>query len=296
MKVQFFTDPAEFLAVAGPVLAADPVIGSVVATISERAVRERAAGVPVPDGPCWWAVITDGDTVVGVAMRTAPRPPYPLFVLPMPDAAARLLAAALRDRDEHPGGCNGALPAARILAEESVRLWGGPAEVEQHSRLFECRAVTRPAAVAGTLRRAEEADFELVLDWHDAFHREAAEQAGRREPGLDLGPDADGVHRGIAAGKVWLFVDPDGTPAHLTGVNPPAYGVSRIGPVYTPKTHRGRGIASYVVAELTARGLAAGSRMCLFTDQANPVSNKIYEAIGYRRVVDMANLIITPAD
>jgi GNAT superfamily N-acetyltransferase len=294
MELQFFTDPAEFLTVAGSALAADPVIGSVVATTSERVARERADGVQPPDWPCWWTVIMDDGAIVGVAMRTAPRPPYPMFVLPMPDTAARLLATALHDRGEHPGGCNGALPAAQVIAEESVRLWGGSIAVDQHSRLFECREVTRPATVAGTLRAAEVADFELVLEWHHAFHREAAEQAGR-EPGLDLGPDADGVRRGIAAGKVWLFVDPDGTPAHLTGVNPPAYGVSRIGPVYTPKSHRGRGFASYVVAELTARGLAAGSRMCLFTDQANPVSNKIYEAIGYRRVVDMANLIITPA-
>ena len=32
--------------------------------------------------------------------------------------------------------------------------------------------------------------------------------------------------------------------------------------------------------------------MCLFTDQANPTSNKIYTALGYQPVVDMANLII----
>lgn len=294
MDVQFFTDPAEFLVVAGTVLAADPVVGSVVATISERAVRERADGVPPPDGPCWWAVIIDGGAVVGVAMRTAPRPPYPMFVLPMPDAAARLLATRLHDRGEHPGGCNGALPAAQVLADESVRLWGGSSAIEQHSRLFECRDVFRPPAVPGTLRRAEAADADLVVRWFGAFHREAAEQAGR-EPGTDVGPDDEGVRRGVAAGKHWLFVDPDGTPVHLSGVNPPAYGVSRIGPVYTPKEYRGRGIASYVVAELTARGLAAGNRMCLFTDQANPVSNKIYEAIGYRRVIDMANLIIAPA-
>ncbi|WP_152362986.1 GNAT family N-acetyltransferase [Microlunatus speluncae] len=291
MKLQFFTDPSEFLAVAGSVLAADPVVGSVVATISERAVRERADGVPPPDGPCWWAVITDGDAVVGLAMRTAPRPPYPMFVLPMPDAAARLLATTLHDRGEHPGGSNGALPAAQVLAEESVRLWGGSTAVEQRTRLFECRAVVPPAAVAGVLRPAEATDLDLVQRWVEAFHVEAAEQAGR-DPGTDNGPDPDGVRRQIAAGKLWLFVGPDGAPAHLTGVNPPAFGVSRIGPVYTPKSHRGRGIASHVVAELTARGLAAGTRMCLFTDQANPVSNKVYEAIGYRPVVDMANLII----
>ena len=38
--------------------------------------------------------------------------------------------------------------------------------------------------------------------------------------------------------------------------------------------------------------LAEGARVCLFTDQANPTSNKIYAALGYRPVVDMANLVI----
>ena len=37
----------------------------------------------------------------------------------------------------------------------------------------------------------------------------------------------------------------------------------------------------------------AGNRVCLFTDQANPTSNKIYAAIGYAPVVDMVNLVIT---
>ncbi len=69
---------------------------------------------------------------------------------------------------------------------------------------------------------------------------------------------------------------------HLTGVNPPSYGVARVGPVYTPKSHRGRGYASAAVAEVSQRILDEGGRACLFTDQANPTSNKIYEALGYR--------------
>jgi predicted GNAT family acetyltransferase len=35
-----------------------------------------------------------------------------------------------------------------------------------------------------------------------------------------------------------------------------------------------------------------GSRVCLFTDQANPTSNRIYQTLGYRPVVDMVNLVI----
>ena len=46
------------------------------------------------------------------------------------------------------------------------------------------------------------------------------------------------------------------------------------------------------VAEVSARLLTEGARVCLFTDQANPTSNKIYVAMGYRPVVDMANLVI----
>jgi hypothetical protein len=35
-----------------------------------------------------------------------------------------------------------------------------------------------------------------------------------------------------------------------------------------------------------------GRAVCLFTDQANPTSNRIYQALGYPPVVDMANLLI----
>ncbi len=83
-----------------------------------------------------------------------------------------------------------------------------------------------------------------------------------------------------------------GQAVHLTGANAVSFGAQRIGPVYTPPEHRGHGYASAAVAEISRRFLAAGSRPCLFTDQANPVSNRIYQAIGYRPVVDMINLEI----
>lgn len=62
---------------------------------------------------------------------------------------------------------------------------------------------------------------------------------------------------------------------HLTGVNPPSFGVARVGPVYTPSAQRGRGWASNAVAEVSRRIQAEGVGACLFTDQANPTSNRI---------------------
>jgi predicted GNAT family acetyltransferase len=68
--------------------------------------------------------------------------------------------------------------------------------------------------------------------------------------------------------------------------------VARIGPVYTPAEFRGHGYANAAVAGVSQVLLDQGARVCLFTDQANPISNRIYQRIGFRPVVDMAQLII----
>lgn len=99
--------------------------------------------------------------------------------------------------------------------------------------------------------------------------------------------------RRIDDGLVWLWEDGTERVVHLTAHNPPAFAVARVGPVYTHSDARGHGCASAAVAAVSQRLLDEGVRACLFTDQANPTSNKIYEAIGYRPVEDMANLRIT---
>lgn len=300
MELEFFDTPRPFLDAAGELLAAEPVLGSVIASVSERTARELAdghdswAGVGAPFER-WWVVVRDtAGEVVSAAMRTAPFKPYPTFSLPMTDAAARALAAALHERGELLGGANGALPGAEVLARTTAELGGGEVVVDKGTRLWEATSVEVPDAPEGRLRPATEDDAELVLAWFTAFYEEADEQAGR-EPDPTSGEHntLDSVLVRIREGVEWLWELPDGTVAHLSGAGLPSYGVSRIGPVYTPREHRGRGIASYVVGELTRRGLEAGHRMCLFTDRANPTSNKIYAGLGYEPVVDMAEHLVT---
>jgi GNAT superfamily N-acetyltransferase len=242
----------------------------------------------------WWLTVRDGEgEVVSAVMRTAPFKPYPTFALPMPEEAARALAAALHERGEFLGGANGALPGSEVLARATAELAGGEVVVDKATRLWEATSVEVPPAPEGRLRRATEDDAELVLAWFTAFHEEADEQAGR-EPDPTGGEHntLESVLVRIREGVEWLWELPDGTVAHLSGSGLPSYGVSRIGPVYTPKEHRGRGIASYVVGELTRRGLEAGHRMCLFTDRANPTSNKIYAGLGYEPVEEMAEHLV----
>ncbi len=291
--VEFFIDPAAFLAVAADHLAEDPVLTTVVSSVTDRAVVEDQRGDPAPDHPRWWCVVHEGTQVVGVAMRAAPFAPYPLFVLPMPEAGARALARALHARGEAVGGVNGALPAAQVLAAEVAAVTGGEARVDEHTRLFELGELVDARAVAGQLRPATLDDLDLAVAWFSAFEGDAAEQAGRAMPESEgLRFEQVDVASRIEDGRVWLWEDETGAAVHLTGFNPPSFGVVRIGPVYTPGEQRGRGFASAAVAALSRQLLDAGVRVCLFTDQANPTSNKIYQDLGFRPVVDMANLLI----
>ncbi|NPC97730.1 GNAT family N-acetyltransferase [Nocardioides sp. zg-DK7169] len=244
----------------------------------------------------WWAVARDAEgVVVGAAMRTAPFAPYPPFVLAMPEEAALALARTLHARGEVVEQVNGTLPAARVVAEETARLAGGVARVHEHQRLFELGEVVLPPAPPGRLRRAEAGETDLVRAWFVAFDSDADEQAGRAPvPGGAAALTREELRARIEDGVVWLWEDEDGVPVHLTATTLPAHGVTRIGPVYTPKEHRGHGYARRAVAEVSADLQGRGERCCLFTDRANPVANALYPAIGYRQVAEVVELVVGP--
>lgn len=131
-------------------------------------------------------------------------------------------------------------------------------------------------------------DVRFVTD-AAAFHRDMGVQDGRT-PRPDRQPDCAGVRASLAAGLVWLW-EVAGEGVHLTCAQSPMFGVSRIGPVYTSEEWRGRGHAARVVATISQRALDAGLRPCLYTDRANPVSNRGYRRIGDERVRDEGNVV-----
>lgn len=288
VRLEFLTEARAFLTAAGEYLAREPVHNTVVATIAERfATGEKGC----PDD--WWLVVRDGRDVVGVGMRTAPFSPRPAFLLAMPDEAARRLASTLYERQESLGGVNGDLPTVRVCAEEFARLIGGTVEVALHTRLFELRELIPPARPKGQLRPGGAEDCELATAWFAAFMADADDQAGR-PPGSSPHetPTREAMMMRLAGGWLWFWVNEAGDPVHLTAVNPVSFGAARLGPVYTPPEYRGRGYASAAVAAVSQRVLDQGARPCLFTDQANPTSNRLYSALGYQPVTDMANLVI----
>ena len=80
-----------------------------------------------------------------------------------------------------------------------------------------------------------------------------------------------------------------GEPVSMAGLTRPAAGQVRVGPVYTPPAHRGRGYGGAVTAAVSQAARDAGAaEVVLFTDLANPTSNALYQRLGYEAVSDRA--------
>ena len=134
-----------------------------------------------------------------------------------------------------------------------------------------------PQPAPGELCQATLEDRPLLVRWWEGFTREILDHARGDLVGLDAR---------LQAGGMYTWQD-GGRPVSMIGHAPVVAGVARIGPVYTPPALRGRGYAGTAVAALSRRLLAAGAQRCmLYTDLANPTSNKIYGEIGYRRLSD----------
>lgn len=291
--VDFFADPHDFLRAAGDHLAARAVESTVVLTSVHRHAQELAEGVPRQAAPHeWYAVIRDrSGAVVSAAMRTAPFAPHPAYVLAMPDDAGRALARAVHARGELLDAANGGLLAVEAVMAETARRAGGTVRATEETRLWELGELREPTGVPGTLRPARPDEASVALPFYRSFGTEAAEMAGRPDAHPTLDMDLEMVARRIAEGTVW-FWEVDGEVVHLTQGGPAAFGVARIGPVLTPKRHRGRGYASAAVAGVARELRDTGVRVCLFTDRANPTSNRIYAALGFEPVLEGASLVL----
>ena len=150
--------------------------------------------------------------------------------------------------------------------------------------MYRATAIRPPAEVPGRPRAATRADRNLLVSWLRAFTAEALGDV--ESPAQDSERWVDD-RLGGAGGVVLWEVD---EPVSLAGWGGRTPNGIRIGPVYTPPEHRRRGFGSAVTAAVSAEQLAAGRRFCfLYTDLANPTSNRIYVDIGYEPVCDSAD-------
>jgi GNAT superfamily N-acetyltransferase len=282
-------DVAEFLGAAGGYLRLERARNTVLLTVTEQMrVNLAREATPAAADPAhlplfgWWT--GQGDEIGGAFMHT---PPYPLLLTAVPAAAAVELAAALAGRTL--SGVNAYPDAARGFAAAWRDATGSRATPLRGLRLYRLTELTWPdPAPDGGPRVATDADVALLTGWFTAFATEVNDPVAE---------DNEPVVRdklGYGGISLWLA---GGRPVSMAAVTRQVAGMARIGPVYTPPEFRGAGYASAVTAELSLRAREAGAaEVLLYTDLDNPVSNSIYQRIGYRPVEDRVLLAFSVAD
>lgn len=284
------SDPQRFLAVGSEFLYADPVLNSVLLSVATSHV-ERAEQ---PAEPAIWALIREGSAaddadgggpVLGAAMRT---PPRGILVSRLPAGGAAALTEALLPTCAEAPSVGG--PAPDI--EEFAQLWsarvGGTVELGMAQRIHRLDRVFGVTGVRGRARKARAADQEALTEWTLGFHRDAA-TVDDEPPTRDVARAE--VERRLAAGRTHVW--DDGGPVSFLGTTPALGGIVRIGPVYTPPEYRARGYASALTAAVSRQALQDGADACsLYTDLANPTSNQIYAAVGYRPLCDATTYLV----
>jgi RimJ/RimL family protein N-acetyltransferase len=291
MAWQTTSDVTEFLAAAGAYLRRERVRNTVLLSVTEtmraNAAAAAAAGhadaasadgnASAADRPLfgWWS--DPAGAVAGAFMHT---PPFPVVLTELDlEAAVELAAVTMAARPL--GGVN----AHREVAAAFADGWRAGSQdrrvdVYRRQRLYRLEELAWPDPVpAGTARIAGQPDVRLTADWFTAFADEVDD--------MGKGEDQSAAARAkISQGGVLVWQD-DGRPVSIACNTVPVTGMVRIGPVYTPPEARGHGYASAATAALSQRLLEEGSEdVVLFTDLANPVSNSIYQRIGYRPVED----------
>lgn len=278
MTVQLYPSPSAFEPVVGAVYRADPVLF----TNELTALRSS----PWPDDRILLSV-SDGATAVGAAVQMRESV---LLVSGLPPqtsaAAARVLAEVQPGLPE----VRGTPDAATAFAQAWQNVTGAQVIPGTTDVLYRLGELTPPIGVAGEWRPAHDGEADLLVTWLDAFYAEAF--------GSGFGIDAArAVLQSIydAGGQILMWTAA-GAPVCMARVHACIDGMARIGPVYTPPEYRGHGYAAALTSVAARSALGRGVRdVVLFADTANPVSNRVYQRIGFEAVAENVRYRFSPA-
>jgi GNAT superfamily N-acetyltransferase len=274
MEVRFHESAEEFRAVAEPLYRRDPVANTIELTVLH--------GGNLPEDSLLLTMWNNSD-VIGAAMQT---PQYPLSCNAIPVESVDVVVAELARVRPELNGVRGGRDSALAFTKAWRAVTGRTDTATTEERLYRLGTLQPPSGVAGLHRRADGSDRGILVDWVERFFVETFGHQRNDAAGEEFLDAADqkGDHF-----VLWVV---DGAPVSMAMLRAPAFGVARIGPVFTPADGRGWGYGSAVTAAAADLALGNGvDDVVLFADLANPVSNAIYQRIGFEPVSDYVRIV-----
>ncbi|UCD02573.1 MAG: GNAT family N-acetyltransferase [Promethearchaeota archaeon] len=172
-------------------------------------------------------------------------------------------------------------------AKKFTKLWCKNKKLKsqliRNERVYKLEKVVEETLGDRDFIRGTEENQTLILNWAKDFILEALPETEESKITRSL----EALVKDIKNKKIFLLMDENEvvSMARKAGKTPNG---NLVNLVYTPPELRRRGYATECVAKLSKYLLDEGNKFCfLFTDLINPISNSIYQKIGYRQVIDV---------
>lgn len=237
--------------------------------------------------PVNWVMATISDAK-GIQLTAIMTPPHNITLYATDNIinpeAINCLIDGLKDR-EIPGVTT-EKNLAEYFAKEYALRKGITCNTTMSQRIYELTAVNPDIQKVDTVRLLNEKDIHFFPYWAEAFY--AAGSYGQTE--MSIPQEADPYLYRIASKKIYILED-NGIPVSMAGYTREMQTAIGVAFVYTPPYERGKGYATSIVAQISQLALDKGFTKCvLYTDLANPISNSIYQKIGYIPICDSLQL------
>ena len=228
----------------------------------------------------YFATVKQNEDLLVAAIMT---PPQKLIVYGDTDArveAFKVLAADLLAKGMSVPGVIGRSTVASVFARAWEEVADESATQGLRHRIYKLTEVNKQETPSGSFKAATRDDLALLVQWTRAFYHEAV-------PNDPLPDVQEATMRRID--RKDIFIWENGGPVSMAAKTRPTTNGVSVNLVYTPLGYRERGYATACVANLSQHLLDSGfSFSTLFASLSNPISNYIYEKIGYRPICDFA--------
>lgn len=227
--------------------------------------------------PPLMASVEERGEVAAVVLMTPPRNLILSWIAD--DSTIDAIAHELRARGIAIPGVNGSADIAQKFVLKWSELSRCSHRVQMAQRIYQLTRVTNETRSAGHLREPEQSDEALLREWRAAFSMDAE--------GMDPSQAREDAALPMPPSRHMYLWEVEGVVVSMAGFAGPTPNGIRVAWVYTPPENRGKGFAGACVAALSQKLLDDGHKFCfLYTDLANPISNHVYQKMGYEPVTD----------
>ncbi|MFD0770284.1 GNAT family N-acetyltransferase [Bacillus sp. CGMCC 1.60114] len=235
--------------------------------------------------PLFMAAATKEEELVYVMLQTHHRQVIVAKSAPLGKDDIQELAQQLAIAYPDLPGLIGEKRVVERLAEQLAELQNKSIQIKMKQGVYGLKQIKKKARNNGIFRRIELKEQDLIEDWVYRFCEEVNLAITKEEA---VHTAAELIERQHLFG--W---EVEGQLVSMAAVTRPTKRNITINFVYTPQVERKKGYALNCVSALSQYMLDNGYlTTSLYTDLANPTSNKIYQEIGYELIMESVLLYL----